>query len=314
MEPELSIVIPTYNEEECVGPLYQELNVILPSLGIPYEILFIDDGSIDKTFNILKDLHEQDPRIKIIKFRCNFGQSAAMKAGFEHASGKIIITMDADLQNDPHDIPKLINQLHQGNYDVVCGWRKNRHDPQLKKIVSKCANRFRKSLTGELIHDSGCTLRVYTDDSIKNIELYGELHRYIPAMLLWRGYYIGEIVTNHRERFLGKSKYNWKRLGKGFLDLLVIAFWQRYSSRPMHVFGGVGLIMGIAGILTAGYLTFQRLFYNISLVERPLFIVSFFFIVIGVQFIAFGILADICLKIYHGSSDSKTYLIEKVIK
>jgi glycosyltransferase involved in cell wall biosynthesis len=313
MNLNLSVIIPIYNEEECIVPLYNELNQVLSKYGKTYEILFVDDGSKDHSYLIMKELHDHDPKVKIIKFRSNFGQSAAMKAGFDYAAGEIIVTMDGDLQNDPHDIPALIDRLKLEDYDVICGWRKNRNDPRLKRIFSKYANRLRAWMTGETIHDSGCTLRAYIHDSVQNLDLYGELHRYIPAMLLWRGYHVGEMITNHRERTLGRSKYNWKRLLKGFLDLLVVSFWQKYSARPMHIFGGTGLLLGAAGVVTLGYLLLLRVFYGTSLMDRPLFFGSFFLIVISIQFFAFGILADISMKVYHRKNDLKTYLVEKVI-
>ncbi|MDX8549504.1 glycosyltransferase [Methanospirillum sp. J.3.6.1-F.2.7.3] len=310
MTPKLSIIIPIYNEEECITPLYEELHEVLTKFGRSYEILFVDDGSKDRSFSILKGIHDHDSCVRIIKFRSNFGQSAAMKAGFDHAEGEIIVTMDGDLQNDPHDIPTMIDYLIQGNYDVVCGWRKNRHDPWLKRKISRIANRFRAWMNGETIHDSGCTLRVYIRDSIQNLELYGELHRYIPAILLWRGYYIGEIITNHRDRTLGKSKYNWKRLTKGFLDLLVVSFWQKYSARPMHIFGGTGLVLGMIGFFLLLGLVYERVFFSISLWNRSMFQISILLIIVGTQFFAFGILADILMKIYHNQNE-KVYLIEK---
>lgn len=313
MGPELSVVIPIFNEEESIYPLYEELNEVLISLKRTYEILFVDDSSTDNSFFNLNEIYNRDSNVKIIKFRSNFGQSAAMKAGFEHASGKIIITMDGDLQNDPHDIPHLINKMQQEDYDVVCGWRRDRNDPWMKRFVSKIANRIRSSLTGESIHDSGCTLRAYVSGSVKNLELYGELHRYIPAMLMWRGYHVGELETNHRKRTLGKSKYNWKRIIKGFLDLLIITFWQKYSVRPMHVFGSIGLFMSGIGSIIVLYLILMRLFYFEELMGRPLFIVAFFLIILGIQFVALGILADIMLKIYYRQNEHYNYLIETVI-
>jgi glycosyltransferase involved in cell wall biosynthesis len=237
-----------------------------------------------------------------------------MKAGFDQAQGNLIITMDADLQNDPHDIPQMLEKMEKENYDVICGWRFNRKDPLLKKVFSQFANRSRTSLTGETIHDSGCTLRMYKREAVRDIELFGELHRYIPAILLWEGYKIGEVKISHRERAAGKTKYNWKRLTKGFLDLIVIAFWQKYSARPMHIFGGVGFLLVVAGIFLNGYLIFQRLFYNVGLTERPLFLVGSFTFIVGIQFFALGILADILLKIYFGQNVRKNYLIEKIVK
>ncbi len=314
MGVELSVVIPAYNEEESVGPLYEELHEVFSASGRSYEIIFVDDGSTDATFERLSALHDQDPVVRVVKFRSNFGQSAAMKAGFDHAGGEVVVTMDADLQNDPHDIPKLLETMETDDLDVVCGWRYNRQDPFSKKVFSKVANALRKTLTHETIHDSGCTLRAYRRECVKDLELYGELHRYIPAMLLWKGYHVGELQTNHRDRSFGESKYRWARLAKGFLDLLVITFWQRYSVRPMHVFGGAGLVMSGVGLALALYLGFSRLFLGTGLTDRPLFLVALVLLVVGVQFVALGILADILLKVYHGQNGRKPYLSETVLK
>lgn len=314
MGVELSVIIPAYNEEESVGPFYEELHEVLSASGRSYEIVFVDDGSTDATFERLRTLHERDPAVRVVKFRSNFGQSAAMKAGFDHAEGEVIVTMDADLQNDPHDIPRLLEKMETEDLDVVCGWRYNRHDPVSKKVFSKFANSLRKTLTHETIHDSGCTLRAYRKESVKDLELYGELHRYIPAMLLWKGYHVGELQTNHRDRSFGKSKYNWARLAKGFLDLLVITFWQRYSVRPMHVFGGAGLILGVLGFLVTLYLVILRLFFEEPLFERPLFLAGLILLVLGVQLVATGILADILLKIYYGQDSRKNYLLEMLVE
>jgi glycosyltransferase involved in cell wall biosynthesis len=262
----------------------------------------------------MKSIQINDDSVRIIKFRKNFGQSAALQAGFDFATGTIIITMDSDLQNDPHDIPALITKMEQEGFDVVCGWRYNRQDSAFKKLFSKMANSLRKFLTKETIHDSGCTLRSYKKECVEDLELYGELHRYIPAVLQWKGYRVGELKVNHRERTHGLSKYTWKRLTKGFLDLIVIAFWQKYSVRPMHIFGGFGFILAIVGFFISVYLIFERLFFNMGLTERPLFLVGFFLLVVGIQFIALGILADILLKIYHGQNERKPYRVDKILK
>lgn len=309
MSVELSIVIPAYNEEESVVPCYWEVIEALKPLGKSYEIIFVDDGSTDSTFEKLNELSKTDSRLRVLKLRKNFGQSAALRAGFDHAEGRYIITMDADLQNDPHDIPLLLQKLESEDFDVVCGWRYSRKDTFSKKIYSKFANYLRKKLTHEQIHDSGCTLRAYKKECVNNLELYGELHRYIPAMLGWKGYRIGEIKINHRERQYGKTKYNWKRLFRGFLDLLVVAFWERYSVRPMHVFGGAGLVFGFLGFIISMYLGIMRLVYGRGLSDRPLFLVGILLIIVGVQFLATGVLADILLKIYYGQNGRKNYLI-----
>ncbi|AKB29604.1 Glycosyl transferase, family 2 [Methanosarcina siciliae T4/M] len=309
MSVELSIVIPAYNEEESVVPCYWEVIEALKPLGKSYEIIFLDDGSTDSTFEKLNELSKTDNRLRVLKLRKNFGQSAALRAGFDHAEGRYIITMDADLQNDPHDIPLLLQKLESEDFDVVCGWRYSRKDTFSKKVYSKFANYLRKKLTHEQIHDSGCTLRAYKKECVNNLELYGELHRYIPAMLGWKGYRIGEIKINHRERQYGKTKYNWKRLFRGFLDLLVVAFWERYSVRPMHVFGGAGLVFGFLGFIISMYLGIMRLVYGRGLSDRPLFLVGILLIIVGVQFLATGVLADILLKIYYGQNGRKNYLI-----
>jgi glycosyltransferase involved in cell wall biosynthesis len=314
MDSMLSIIIPAYNEEDNIEPVYRELKSVLSETGHPYEILFIDDGSTDQTFQKMKSIQIMDDSVRIIKFRKNFGQSAALQAGFDFATGTIIITMDSDLQNDPHDIPALITKMEQEDFDVVCGWRYNRQDSAFKKLFSKMANSLRKFLTKETIHDSGCTLRSYKKECVEDLELYGELHRYIPAVLQWKGYRVGELKVNHRERTHGLSKYTWKRLTKGFLDLIVIAFWQKYSVRPMHIFGGFGFILAIVGFFISLYLILERVFFNMSLTERPLFLVGFFLLVVGIQFIALGILADILLKIYHGQNERKPYRVDKILK
>jgi glycosyltransferase involved in cell wall biosynthesis len=313
MGTEISVIIPAYNEEDNISGLYSELNEILNGMGRSFETVFIDDGSTDSTFQKILELQTNNPNIKIIKFRRNFGQSAAMKAGFDHASGKLIVTMDCDLQNDPHDIPLMISKLENEDFDVVCGWRFNRNDPFFKRFFSKIANTLRTFLTNESIHDSGCTLRVYKKECVEDLELFGELHRYIPALLLWTGYKIGEETVNHRSRAYGKTKYSWTRVIKGFLDLLGIAFWQKYSLRPMHIFGGTGLIMGIIGLVVVLWLGFSRLLYGTSLTERPLFMVGIFLLIVGTQFVASGILADIMLKVYYGQKTRKNYLVEKML-
>jgi len=309
----VSVILPVYNEEKSIALLTDKIFHSLATLEKPIEIIFVDDGSTDRTFQILEELHEKDPTIKVIKFRRNFGQSAALKAGFDYARGKIVISMDGDLQNDPKDIPKLLEKLENEDLDVVCGWRFKRNDPLSKRLFPKIANWLRRKLTGEDIHDSGCTLRAYKRECVKDLELYGELHRYIPALLLWKGYKIGEVKVNHRPRIHGKTKYNWRRLIKGFLDLIVVAFWQKYSFRPIHVFGGFGLIFSFIGIALLLYLVFLRLFYNVSLSDRPLFVVATLLVIVGFQFITTGILADIMVKTYYSQIQSRNYLVDIVL-
>jgi glycosyltransferase involved in cell wall biosynthesis len=309
----ISVVVPFYNEEENIEPLHTELSNVLKSLNREYSIFFVDDGSTDNTYKNMLKVSEIDNKIKIIKFRKNFGQSAALKAGFDHAQGDIVISMDGDLQNDPADIPKLIEKIENEDYDVVCGWRADRKDPITKKITSKFANRLRKMTTGEVIHDSGCTFRAYRNECIKGMDLYGETHRYIPAMLLWKGFRIGEVKVKHHSRKYGKTKYSWKRISKGFLDLIVISFWQKFSVRPIHVFGGLGLLLSISGTILGGYLGIDRLLSGRALSDRPLFLLAILMVIIGVQFIVSGILADIMCKLYYGQNERKNYLIEKMV-
>jgi glycosyltransferase involved in cell wall biosynthesis len=309
----ISVVVPFYNEEENIEPLHAELSDVLKSLNREYKIIFVDDGSNDNTFRNMLKVREKDEMMKIIKFRKNFGQSAALKAGFDQAKGNIVISMDGDLQNDPADIPKLIEKIENEDYDVVCGWRTDRKDPIAKKITSKFANMLRKMTTGEAIHDSGCTFRAYRNGCVKGLDLYGETHRYIPAMLLWKGYKIGEVKVKHHPRKYGTTKYGLRRVGKGFLDLIVISFWQKYSVRPIHVFGGLGLLLGISGTLLGGYMGIERLFFGRGLSDRPLFLLAILMVIIGVQFIVSGIMADIMCKVYYGQNDRRNYLIEKVL-
>ncbi len=310
----ITVVVPFYNEEENIEPLHTELNNILKGLGREYSIIFVDDGSTDNTYKNMLNVREKDDKVKIIKFRKNFGQSAALKAGFDNADGNIVISMDGDLQNDPSDIPKLIEKIENEDYDVVCGWRADRKDPFSKKISSKFANFLRKMTTGEKIHDSGCTFRAYRNGCVKGLDLYGEIHRYIPAMLLWKGYKIGEAKVKHHPRKYGVTKYGLLRLGKGLLDLIVISFWQRYSVRPIHVFGGLGLLLGISGTLLGSYMGIERLFFGRGLSDRPLFLLAILMIIIGVQFVASGILADIMCKLYYGQNERKNYLVERVVE
>nr|QNO41764.1 undecaprenyl-phosphate 4-deoxy-4-formamido-L-arabinose transferase [Methanosarcinales archaeon ANME-2c ERB4]QNO42741.1 undecaprenyl-phosphate 4-deoxy-4-formamido-L-arabinose transferase [Methanosarcinales archaeon ANME-2c ERB4] len=311
---EISIVIPIYNEEANLKELHTKLIGIIPSITENYEIIFVDDASTDDSFGILKEINKEDKKVKVIKFRRNFGQSAAISAGFDHSKGDVIITMDGDLQNDPEDIPKLLEKLEKEDYDVVCGWRFDRADSVLKKAFSRMANRLRRRFTAEDIHDSGCTLRVYKKECLYDLELYGEMHRYIPALLLWKGYKIGEAKVRHHKRMYGKTKYTWKRVVKGFLDLTVVIFWQKFSARPIHIFGGLGLVLSIVGGIVGLYLVISRLFFGVSLTDRPLFMVAIFMVVIGSQFVVSGVLADIMLKVYYGLNERKQYLVEAMVE
>ena len=309
---EISVIIPACNEQDNLIPLYSELKKVLDFLKKPYEIIFIDDGSTDRTFDVLSKINRKDKKIKVIKFRRNFGQASAIDAGFKNSKGDIIITTDADLQNDPKDIPKLLSKMREG-YHVVSGWRYKRKDNLMKKFFSKISNSLRMLLTGERIHDSGCTLKAYKRECIENLDLYGEMHRFIPAILFWKGYKIGEIKVNHRPRKFGKSKYSVKRLVKGFLDLLVVFFWQKYSARPIHLFGGSGLVLFIIGMLLGLVLVILRLFFGVPLSNRMTPLLAVLLVILGVQFFLFGILADISIKNYY-KTEGKIYSIEKILE
>ena len=307
---DLSIVVPVYNEEVNVSMLYRRINEALKKEKFSYEIIFVDDGSSDNTFSIIKKIANSDKKLKVIKFMRNFGQTAAFYEGFQQAKGKIIISMDGDLQNDPFDIPRLVKKLDEG-YDAVCGWRYNRIDSFSKKFVSAFANIFRKMLTKEKIHDSGCSLRAYKASAIKSLDLFGEMHRYIPSLLLWKGFKITEIKVNHLPRMHGKTKYNFTRLLKGGLDLIMVKFWRQYSARPMHLFGGLGITSFLLGSLTGLYLAIMRLFYGVPLSNRPLLLLAILLVILGVQLFVLGFLADIMIKTYY--KDKKYYEVEEVI-
>jgi glycosyltransferase involved in cell wall biosynthesis len=250
--------------------------------------------------------------VRIIKFRKNFGQAASWDAGFKNAKGDLIITMDSDLQNDPEDIGKLLAELSKG-YDVVSGWRADRQDNLSKKFFSGISRFMRSKIIDDKIHDSGCSLKIYKKECFTHLDLQGEMHRYVTEILSLRGFKIGEVKVNHFPRKHGKTKYNIIRVPKGFLDLLVVAFWQKFSSRPIHLFGGVGIITSLLGFIVGAYLLFQKFVYDEAIAARPLLLLAVLLVVLGVQFIIFGLIADILIKLYY-SGEKKTYFIEKIIQ
>jgi glycosyltransferase involved in cell wall biosynthesis len=289
-----SVIVPVYNEEAAVVHLHAEIVQTMRALGQPFEIIFIDDGSRDRTFEYLNTLSP----IKIIRFRKNFGQTAALDAGFKFARGEVFITLDGDGQNDPADIPKLLAQLNEG-YDLVSGWRKNRQDDFSKRFMSRGANFLRKFLVADHIKDSGCTLKVYRRECFEDLDLFGEIHRFIPAMLVWKGFKVGEIEVHHRARVAGQTKYTWKRVVKGFVDMISVWFWRKYSGRPLHLFGGLGVLLGGAGTVMTIVLALLRLTHVISLRNSVWPLVAFFLILAGIQFFVFGLLGDIAIKTYY---------------
>ena len=290
----ISIVIPVYDEEDNIELLCDKLVSVLECIGRDFEIIAVDDGSADKTFERMLTARNKDDRIKLIKFRKNFGQSAALKAGFDHAEGEIVISIDSDLQNDPEDIPRLLEKMENNDYDVVCGWRASRKDTLSKKIFSRIANRLRKTITGEHIHDSGCTLRVYKNECVKTLELYGETHRYIPAMLLWKGYKIGEVKVNWHSRMSGSSKFGFWRIPKSLIDVLVVKFLLTYSKKPMFFFGPVGGAVVFTGFLMDIYIGWLWIFHHTQ--RRPIFIFSLVLIVIGLFIFMVGFLAEMIVS------------------
>ncbi|MFH2021030.1 MAG: glycosyltransferase family 2 protein [archaeon] len=307
---DLSVVIPAYNEKENIPELYSRLSPVLKGLKITYEIIFIDDGSKDGTFSEMEKLAKKDKSVKVIKFRKNFGQTASWKAGFDNANGELIITMDADLQNDPKDIPNMLKKLD--DYDFVSGWRHKRKDGIAKKAFSLFSRFLRSKIISDPLHDSGCSLKAYKRECLEGLDLQGEMHRYIAELLILQGFKAGEIKVNHLPRSKGKTKYNFVRLPKGFLDLMVVAFWQKYSARPIHLFGGVGILMSLSGFIIGIYLTYVKFMYHVAIANRPLLMLSVLLIVLGLQFFIFGLIADILIKLYY-SGDRKYYKIEKTL-
>ena len=306
---ELSIVIPVYNEEKNVTLLHQKIFSVCQKLGNSFEIIFINDGSRDNTLHNLKKLRP----IKIINFRRNFGQTAALDAGIKSAEGEIIITMDGDLQNNPEDIPNLLAKLNKG-YAAVSGWRKNRKDPFLKRFFSYLADFLRQFLIKDGIHDSGCTLKAYKRKCFEGVDLYGEMHRFIPAILKIRGYKIGEVVVKHYPRVKGKTKYNWKRLIKGFIDVISVWFWQKYSNRPLHFFGGLGLFLIFLGFLSGLGVFYERFILDRDVSNNALTLLSAVLFLAGLQLFVSGILADILIKTYYKSNHTKYYSIKEIIE
>lgn len=306
------MVIPFYNEARNIPLLFEELFRALEASGLSFEILAVDDGSIDETPNLLRKEAEQRGKIKVIRFRKNFGQTAALSAGFDLARGEVIVTMDGDLQNDPADIPKLVEKMHEG-YDIVSGWRIKRQDPFFsRRLPSMIANRIISWVTGVKLHDYGCTLKAFRREVVKNIRLYGELHRFIPAVASWIGVTIAEVPVNHRARKFGRSKYGISRTIRVLLDLITVKFLLTYSTRPIHVFGLWGVLSGLVGFALAAYLTVQRMFFFIPLANRPLLLLAILLIFIGIQFISMGLLGELQVRTYHESQGKPIYHIKEV--
>lgn len=313
--PEISVVIPLYNEVETIPELGERLQVALDRLGRSWEVVIVDDGSSDGSFEALKALHEADDRFTVIRFRRNFGQTPAFAAGFDAARGEVVITMDADLQNDPDDIGLLLDEMERGDYDIVSGWRQDRKEPLLRRIPSKAGNRVMRMLTGVELRDTGCSLKAYRSDVVKNIRLYGNLHRFIPAVANQYGVTIGQVPVRDNERAHGTSKYGTgiARAPRVLLDLLALYFLQNYGTRPIHIFGGLGILSGALGLLIALYLTYVKLFLGQDIGDRPLLLLSILLIIIGVQFLSMGFLGEMLVRSYHESQDKPIYTVRDVL-
>lgn len=312
---DLSVVIPLYNEAPNIPELYRELRSALEATGRTYEIILVDDGSTDETYALAAGLHADDPRVIVVQLRRNFGQTAAFAAGFAKACGQVIVTSDGDLQNDPADIAMLLAKLDDEDYDIVCGWRRDRKDPWLTKCLpSKIANWLISVTTGVHLHDYGCSLKVFRSEVVKPLRLYGELHRFIPAIASEQGVRVTELVVNHRPRKFGRSKYGLSRTVRVVFDLATVKFLLSYSTRPLQIFGPVGLFLGLAGSGIVGYLGYIRLFGGQAIGDRPLLLLGIFMVFTGIQLITIGLLAELQARTYHESQDKPIYVVRKVLE
>jgi len=311
--PDLSVVIPIRNEALSLDELHRELTETLAAWGRPYEIIIIDDGSTDESFPILARLQGSDPHLRVIRFRRNFGQTAAFSAGFAHARGRMIVTSDGDLQNDPRDIPTLVKRLEDEQLDIVCGWRRHRKDAFMSRLVpSMLANQLISWVTGVKLRDYGCSLKVFRAEVVKSLKLYGEMHRFIPAIASEQGVALAESAVNHRPRKHGRSKYGISRTVRVVLDLLTVKFLLSYSTRPLQIFGLVGLVMAVPGVLITLYLAYIKMVMGQSIANRPLLLFGILFISTGVQLLTLGLLAELQARTYHESQDKPTYVIREI--
>lgn len=309
--PELSIFLPVYNEEPNLLPLHAKLDEALKTLGRSAEILYVDDGSTDGSLKTLRELAELDPRVRVIVLRRNYGQTAAMAAGIDAARGKVLIPMDADLQNDPADIARLLQKLDEG-YDVVSGWRKNRKDKMItRKVPSMIANRLISWIGGVPLHDYGCSLKAYRRESLQDVRLYGEMHRFIPIYAAWAGARVTEIPVEHHARTMGKSKYGLSRTLKVVFDLMTIKFMASYQTKPIYVFGSFGMLAFAISILGGLYAVFLKIFHKADFVQTPLPILSIVMFAVGVQFVLMGLLAEMLVRTYHESQAKTIYAVRE---
>lgn len=305
----LSIVVPFYNEEESLKELCEKIQIVVHKMDLDYEIIFVDDGSADQSSSIVEELQKNDQHVKLVQFRKNYGKSAGLAAGFNASSGDIIITMDADLQDDPNEIPNLMNKLNEG-FDLVSGWKKTRRDPFSKRTASKVYNFFTSVFSGIRLHDFNCGLKAYRAEVIKTIHVYGELHRYLPVIAHHNGFKVTELPVTHHERKYGKSKFGVARFTRGAFDLLTITFLTRYNKRPLHLFGLIGLLSFFIGSVISMVLAYQRIFHKMFLSNRPLLFLGILLIIVGIQFITLGLLGEM---ITAQRKDSDGYIIKRTL-
>ena len=309
----VSIIVPVYNEETSIKVLLDELGHFLKNLQYHYEVIFVDDGSKDYSYTLLKDAALKNSNFRVLRLRRNYGQSAAMLAAIDYSTGDVVVPLDADLQNDPNDIPKLLNLIEEG-YDLVSGWRKNRQDRTLdRKIPSMIANKLISFVSGIKLHDYGCSLKAYRKNVLEGVRLYGELHRFLPVCASWNGAKVTELEVNHRPRMFGKSKYGLSRTYKVVLDLIVLKFLSDFSTKPIYFFGGFSFICFLSSVLLAMWSLYLKIFKDIDLDGTPLLIFSAAFVIVGVQFLLMGILADLVMRTYFESQDKKTYQIKESV-
>ncbi len=309
----ISVVVPVYNEEANVEPLLATLQDALEGLGRPYELIVVDDGSTDGTAARLREATVRFPPLRVLRLRSNFGQSAALAAGFDFARGELVVTLDGDRQNDPADIPRLLEKLKEG-YDVVSGWRRERRDPfWSRRLPSRLANAIISWITGVHLHDYGCALKVYRREILRDIALYGEMHRFLPALARWVGATVGEVPVAHWPRRSGVSKYGLGRTVRVLLDLVTVKFLMSYWTRPIQMFGLLGLVTGGAGFLLAAILSYQRIFQGVGLANRPILLLAVLLVLVGIQFVSIGLLGEMLVRTYHESQRKPVYIIREMV-
>jgi glycosyltransferase involved in cell wall biosynthesis len=311
VRPEISVVVPLYEEVDNVADLHRELTIALERMGRPYEVLLVDDGSRDGTLERLLEIESRDRRVRVLRLRRNFGQTAAFSAGFDHARGSIVVTSDGDLQNDPADIPALVERLEQG-YDMVCGWRRDRRDPPSRRLPSWLANKVISWATGVHLHDYGCSLKAIRYEVVKGLKLYGEMHRFIPAVASWQGVALAEMPVNHRPRTRGRSKYGFGRILRVLLDLFTVKFLVAYGGRPAHLFGKLGLSSALLGTAALSYLAWVKFVRDEAIGGRPMLFAGMFLVGLGVLLVMNGLLAELLVRIYHESQGKPTYVVKEL--